>query len=175
MEFEKILRLRQSVRGFSDKQISEDELQKLLLAAQAAPLALGDHRTTHITVVQNSELLEEIRSACQLTSRQTGQKIDPFYGAQTLFFLSATDLSSDHIEYCNVACVIENIILQATALNLGSLYIWGCLRKLRERGEVLAKLQLPAAYELLSALAVGHTTKDLAERELTTKIKVTRL
>ncbi|MDR1044208.1 MAG: nitroreductase family protein [Candidatus Adiutrix sp.] len=175
MKFENVLHMRRSVRAFMEKQITEQELAKILRAAQMAPLAMGDDKTTHITVLQQPELLNEIRKACSLKSRKTGETMDAFYGAPTIIFLSATDISEDHIEYCNVACVIENIILQATALNLGSIYIWGCLKKLRAQPETVAKLKLPEGYEILSAVAVGHPGKPLEYREPKERLAVSRI
>ena len=175
MKFEKTLLLRRSVRCFTQEQIREEELQQILAAAQMAPLAAGDDKTTHITVVQNSEILNKIRIACELKSRNTGSTLDAFYGAPTVIFLSATDISEDHIEYCNVACVIENILLQAAALNLGSVYIWGCLRKLRRCHDLITSLELPEGYEILSAAAIGYPVSPLEERELKNRIAVSRL
>ena len=110
-----------------------------------------------------------------LTSRKTGQKIDALYGAQAMIFVSATDISEDHIEYCNTGCIIENILLEATALGLGSTYIWGCLKKLRKNEEVMKKLCLPQGYEILSAAVVGYPAKPLAPREISRKLSVTEL
>jgi nitroreductase len=175
MELEKVLHMRRSVRSFTQEQITEEELRKILAAAQTAPLAMGDEQTTHITVVQDTDVLNEIRGACALKSRKTGEPLDAFYGAPTVVFLSATDISDDHIEYCNVACVIENILLQATALHLGSVYIWGCLRKLRANKNAMARLNLPQGYQILSAVAIGHPEKPLAYREAKEKIAVGRI
>ncbi|MBR3396605.1 MAG: nitroreductase family protein [Lachnospiraceae bacterium] len=151
-----VLTERRSVRGFTSEKISEEAIEMIINAALTAPLAMGDAQTTHLTVVNDPEIAEEIRSAAMLKSRTTGEPVDPFYGAQTFFFVSATDLSEDNIEFCNAGCVIENMMIQATALGLGSCYIWGCLRKLKKHPEVLEKLHLPAGYEILSALAVGY-------------------
>ena len=71
--------------------------------------------------------------------------------------------------------MIETMILQATALDLGSTYIWGCLRKLRANESVLKKLQLPEGYQVLSALAVGYPAQELSEHEITDKIETTIL
>jgi nitroreductase len=172
MEFEQALRFRRSTRRFAPEQLTEAELRKILLAGQAAPLASGDAPTTLITVVQRPEVLDEIKLACALRSKRSDQPLDAFYGAPTAIFLSAADISDDHIEYCNVACVIENMILQAAALGLGSVYIWGCLRKLRAKGEALAKLELPPGYELLSALALGRPETPLAPAEPQEKMAV---
>ncbi len=173
MEFEQTVRLRKSVRSFTDEQITKEELQKLLAAAHSAPIAGGDYSKTHMTVVQDPQVLSQLREACMTTSRKTGNMMDAFYGAQTLIFLSAQDVSDDHIEYCNVACIIENILLQAAALELGAVYIWGCLNKLRANEEALRLLALPEGYEILSAVALGHAAKPPVDRELKENIAVT--
>lgn len=175
MESEQVLHTRCTTRAYLPQQITDDELEQILDAAQTAPLAAGDDKTTHITVVQTPRLLEKIRQAAMLVSPKTGKQVDPFYGASTLFFISAGDISEDHIEYCNAACIIENMMLQATALGLGSTYIWGCLRKLRSHSEVIEKLRLPEGYQILSAMAVGYPEKKLEVRERKSKIGCDRL
>ena len=63
MDFEKVLRLRQTVRAYTDKKVSDEDLEQILQAAQMAPLAAGDDKTTHLTVVKDEALMEEIRPA----------------------------------------------------------------------------------------------------------------
>ena len=41
MEFNKTLAIRQSVRKFTDEQITEDQLNAILEAANAAPACMG--------------------------------------------------------------------------------------------------------------------------------------
>lgn len=175
MDFEQVLYLRKTTRKYQATQIQEADLQKILDAAQTAPLAAGDDKTTHITVVQDIAFLNRIREITQVISRKTGNLMDAFYGAPTIIFISATDLSEDSIEYANVGCVIENMILQATALNLGSTYIWGCLGKLRDKPELLQELNIPDQYKILSALAIGYPAVPLEKREKKDKIAVTRI
>lgn len=165
MDFKEVLTLRKTTRKYLPEQISESQLQTILLAAQTAPLATGDDKTTHLTVVQDPETMDRLRQCCQVISRKTSKPFDAFYGAPTVIFVSATDLSEDHIEYSNVACVIENMILAATNEGLGSTYIWGCLNKLRQDSETLNLLSIPEGYEILSACAVGYPAKPLEPRE----------
>lgn len=174
MEFESVLALRRSTRRFADRPVAAEDLETILRAGQRAPLAAGDDKTTHLTLVGPGETLERLRDTCTLT-RRTGERVDAFYGAQALIVVSATDVSDDHIEFANAGCVIENMHLQATALGLGSCYIWGCLRKLRADPEAVAALRLPEGYEILSALAVGHAAEPLASREYREKMSVDRL
>ena len=143
--------------------MSDEDVKAIVDAAQLAPLALGDNKTSHLTVVRDPELMETIRSACML-KRKDGSAHDPFFGATTLIIFSATDISDDHIEYCNAGCVIENMCLAAADLGLGSCYIWGCLKKLRNNPEAVSKLNLPEGYEILSAFVCGYPKAEIQER-----------
>ena len=105
-------------------------------------------------------------------TRKDGTKVDPTYGAPTVIFMSATGPSDDQIEFCNVACAIENMTLAATSLGLGSVYLWGFLKKLRKHPEVIEKLQLPEGYVLLSAFGVGHAATPIEPHEPKGRIEV---
>ena len=175
MELEQILKLRQSVRSYTDQPVPETALKRIIQAAQMAPLAAGDDQTTHLTVVRDPTLMKEIRETCMLTSHKTGNRVDALYGAQAIIFISATDISDDHIEYANAGCVIENMLLQAVELGLGGTYIWGCLRKLRANSAVVEKLRLPEGYQILSAMVVGYPAQPVQERPFDRKIAVTEL
>lgn len=170
---EDIFYFRRSTRKFKADPVPNEAIQKIIDAGQTAPLAMGNDKTTHITVVKDGEVLDMIRECCMKESRKTpGKMLDSLYGAPVFIILSAADVSDDHIEYCDVACVIENMILEATNLGLGSCYIWGCLRKLRRTPEILAKLNIPEEYEILSAMVCGYPEKPLYAREKKSKITV---
>lgn len=171
MEFREVMKKRCSTRSFTDAKVSIADTQAIIAAAQMAPLALGDNKTSHLTVVRDPELMEEIRSACML-KRKDGTLMDPLYGATTIIFFSATDISDDHIEYSNAGCVIENMCLAAADLGLGSCYIWGCLKKLRGRPDVIAKLNLPEGYEILSAFVCGFPAEQIEKRSFDDNIAV---
>lgn len=172
MDFENVLALRKTTRVYiQGKEISKQDMETLIQAAKLAPLAMGDFKTTGLTVIKDQNLLERIRQGVLLT-RKNGEKADPFYGASLLIIVSTTDLSEDHIEYANAACIIENILLQAAALGLGSTYIWGCLRKLKKNHELIALLDLPENSTILSAAAIGYPKEKLSPRENRPEIKV---
>ena len=174
MELEEVLALRRSCRRFTAEPVSEQDMETILRAGQLAPLAAGDDKTTHLTLVGPGNTLERIRRTCTLR-RRTGEEVDALYGAQALVLVSSAEISDDGIEYADAGCVIENMHLQATALGLGSCYIWGCLRKLRADPETLAALELPDGYTVLSAIAVGHPAEQPVPRGYREKVSVTRL
>ncbi len=169
MEFKDALKKRCSTRSFTDRRVSDEDVQTIINAAQMAPLALGDNKTSHLTVIRDPETMEAIRNACML-KRKDGTMLDPLFGATTMIIFSATDVSDDHIEYCNAGCVIENMIMAAADLGLGSCYIWGCLKKLRKNDEAVALLKLPEGYEILSAFVCGYPTEPIADRTPTENI-----
>ena len=50
MDYFELLRYRKSTRKFTDEQISQDDLTKLLYAANAAPVGSNMNRDVHLTV-----------------------------------------------------------------------------------------------------------------------------
>ncbi|MCD8150987.1 MAG: nitroreductase family protein [Clostridiales bacterium] len=70
---------------YEKQQITEAQLQKILEAAQSVPLAVSNRPKARLTVVQDPELLDEIRKCCQTESRKNpGMLRDSLYGAPTL-------------------------------------------------------------------------------------------
>ena len=57
-----VLMNRRSVRNFESKQISEEELNQILVAGLQAATAVG-HQSWHFTVVQDQEFLKKISAA----------------------------------------------------------------------------------------------------------------
>lgn len=170
-EFMNVIRSRCSTRAFTQGMVSEEELEQIIEAGRTAPIAGADYRMSHMTVLRDPEILAKIREGCML-KRKDGTAVDPMYGAQTIIFLSATGPSEDCIEYCNVACAIENMALTATSLGLGSVYLWGFLKKLRKQPDLIDLLQIPEGYTILSALAVGYSKDPIQPHEPKGRIAV---
>ena len=61
MDFEQVLALRQTTRKYTDQKVSDSDLEKILQAAQTAPLATEDDKPTHLTLVKDPVHMEEIR------------------------------------------------------------------------------------------------------------------
>lgn len=175
MEFKDVLLTRRTTRRYLPEQIPDEMLDHVLQAAQTAPIAGADYTMTHITVVQNTDMMRALRESCTMKLPDSGEPVDAFYGAPTVLFLSGHGISKDCIEYSNIGCAIENMLLAATDLGLGSTYIWGCLRKLRKHPEIIATLALPEGYVLLSGVALGYPAEPLAVRPVPGTIGVNRI
>lgn len=158
MELFNTLKNRHSVRSYLDKQISNEDLEKILLAGNMAPIGLRLYSSMHLTVIQNEDLLHEISSVTAV-SRGKPQS-DPLFNAPTLIVVSSNDDRGTSVEYANTGCIIENMALVATALGLGSIFLLGVVTATNKAPETLQKLNLPDGYKAISALAVGYASKQ---------------
>ena len=158
---------RKTTRDFKRDQITETELDTILGAGSSAPAALGDYGNIHFTVVENSGLL----------LRLSGEsKKKPLYGAPTLVLISAKPTPYPNIEFFNTACVIENMLIAATALGLGSAIISGASEEANGNPGLLAELGLPESYFPVGAVALGYPAKPLGEKtDFKRTVKINRI
>lgn len=153
MEFMEVIKRRKSVRKYSDEQISEDELRQILYAGCAAPVSYKDYDSIKFTVVQNKAMLDKM-------SRAVDSSLDPLYHVPTLIIISTTKAAVEHVECFNVACIVENMLLAATNLKLGSIYLTYFLLTIRKRKDILKELAIPEGYEAISAVGVGYFSEE---------------
>lgn len=183
MDFETLLKRRQSTRKYTDQQIGDDQVKALLEAANRAPIGSNLYKDVHITVVQNQEKLlylceaawkrfsskakvKEIAGDTVTEQKAQEKKPNLFYGAPTVFFIShrKQDLQ-EGIQWANVTVVAAQMHLEATNLGLGSVFMWGALESMRLYPELdhTDVLELPEGFEPLVALAVGHPKNELGD------------
>lgn len=134
-----------SCRKFQEKQIFKEDLNVILSAGMMAPVGRGRYDDINITVIQNKELLEKINKAA-------GRSV--FYNAPTLIIISAKD-DEFHLKEQDCACVAENMILQATDLSLGSIYLNLVIHVISE-GDLLKELNLKEGFKPLVGVGIGY-------------------
>ena len=146
MELFETINNRFSNRKYLDKQISDDDLNKILKAGMQAPVGRGKYEDMYITVIQNKDLLDEISN---LTDRSV------FYSAPTLVIISARD-DGHGLDKENSACVAMNMLLAATAVGLGSIYLNLVIGLIKEHKDVLDKLNLPEGFVPIVGVGLGY-------------------
>lgn len=166
METRKTFAKRHSTRSFQPGQIPENALEAVLDAAGAAPVGMKKYETLRLTVVQNKELIAKISAAAAAIRGVPGQDI--FYGAPTVILVSSKPTEVPGLDYSNAACLVENMLLAATDLELGNVYVFGGLAAgLRAEKALLAELGIPEGFFPLDAVALGYPTEPLtAEKNL---------
>ena len=166
-----LLSSRRSHRAYQPQQLTQEQLDALLTAALASPSAVN-RQPWHFTVVQNAALLDEIHQAAkehimtldesQRSPRFLSDDFQVFYHAPTVIFISG-DASSNWVQLdCGIAA--ENIVIAAESMGLGSVVL-GLPRNAfaSDKGPALKeKLQFPAGYEFVIAVAIGTPADDKA-------------
>lgn len=151
MELFDVMNRRFSCRKFLDKPVSRDDLDKILKYGMKAPVGRGRYDDMHITVITDTDLLNEISG---LTDKSV------FYRAKALIIISAKD---DGHGLCqeNCACVAENMLLTACDLNLGSIYLNLVIGLIRSNKDILNKLNLPDGFVPYVGVGIGYIDGDL--------------
>lgn len=178
MEAMEMILTRRSTRTFLDTPVEEEKLMQILEAGRFAPSG-GNSQSTHFFVIQNREVLDELAvlakqefAKMELTEglyRSLANSIRASKGGKYIFHYNAPVLivTANKIDYGNnmvdCACALENMMLAANALDLGSCWI-NQLRWLNENpvvGAYMKKLGLEEDERVYGAVAIGYpNTKD---------------
>ena len=138
---------RKSVRKFKSEQISEKDLEFILNSACAAPVGHGDYDSLWLTVIQNRDILNKISSKCSNS--------DIFYGAPTVIVISSTETRP--LNYANSGCVAQNILLAATELEIGSVYVFQITKAFEDSQSFVEEiLDISGEYTPIASVALGY-------------------
>jgi len=166
MEVLQTISKRRSHREYKSDQLPEDILSAILKAGLESPSA-RNKQPWHFSVVQNAELIQEVHDeAAKNISEGDGYpafkdlSFQIFYHAPTVIFIFGD--KDNHWTHVDCGIAIENMVLAAEALGLGSV-ILGLPRPAFEgdkADELRARLECPEGYDFVIALALGYATDD---------------
>lgn len=148
--FLSLIKQRRSVRYYSSKAVSKNEIMELLDAAHLAP-SVENAQPWHFHVIMNQEKKRELMSACCYGN---------FVDAASVFVIVSCDHSQEfrlpevvwnprELEFSCMAAMMY-VILGATAKGLGS--CWVSLH----HGQVHEYLELPASHNVAGGIMIGH-------------------
>lgn len=157
---------RQSCRGFEDTQITEAQLENLLVAANAAPVGRAQFQNVALVVLQDRELFGKIEEAmkCMVPDYPNPH---PLYNAPTGILVCVPGEPIEGVNWMNAACVMENILLAAADMGLGSTFIMGAVAAMRQNPDLCAAAKVPEGFVPVSMAIVGHSAAPLEKREPT--------
>lgn len=164
---------RRSIRKYSDKQITEQELETILTCAFNAPSG-GNSQSWFLSVVQDKKVLDDISRAFadsikanpntpdNVKARFDAPDYKVYFGAPTVIFVSYPKAGPE----TNSALLGENVVIAAQSLGLGTCYLGGVIGFLRkpEAAEYVEPLKLPEGYELLFGIAIGYPEESPAAK-----------
>ena len=157
-DFLQVIKTRRSCRKYRPEQIPDEALNAILEAGTYAPTGMG-LQSPFIVAVQNGELKSQLE---RMNAAVRGVAGNPYYDAPTyiLVFSSADCLFAVQ----DGSCVLENMMLAAHALGLGSCWI----NREREmfatdEGKRLMKVWgLPDGLIGIGAISVGYPAAEPA-------------
>lgn len=163
MEFANVIRGRRSCRAYCPDQITDEQLNALLEAAALAPVGMGRNDRELLRVVQNPTILTALNA--DFAASIGNVAACPTYNAPTVIFVLGRRDDPEMMLGANAACMVENMSLAATDLGLGSVYLMGICRELKDSAQAATLLKIPADYRLVSAVAVGYPAQEIEARE----------
>ena len=165
MEWNELMLTRKSCREYTDVQLTAEQLQAVLQAGCAAPIARGKFEQVQLTVVQDKKLLDLIDTAAK--AAYGDENFSCTRGAPTVIVVSVQEVDGQIAPnmIASAGCVVQNMHLAATDLGLGSVYL-GSIQAVSNSFEVLYKLQLKDGFWPVAALAVGNAKEPAQERDV---------
>ncbi len=150
------IKARHSTRGFSDRQISDADLDAILFAGGQAAVGGADFKSLKLYAVQDPELLKDIDEA----SAKIRPGSHPLYGAPTLVVLASKKSILPDIEYSNAGCVIQNMMIAATDLGVDNIYLWMSMHGINNDPELMKRLGFPEGFTCVGTMALGYEAKE---------------
>ena len=147
---------RRSTKCFKADMIPDSDLDLILEAGKSAPTGRG-RQSPIILAITNKELRDKIS---KMNAEIMGADLDPFYGAPVIFVVLADRQVPTYIY--DGALVMENMMLCANALGIGSCWIHRAREEFdSEQGkQILASLGIEGDYEGIGHLALGYANSE---------------
>ena len=153
----KVIQSRRSTRAFESKLPPKEQIMQLVEAAEWAPSGMGKY-LWHFTVVYNAE--KSLRLARAVAEADNRSPEYNFYGAPVNIIISYK--KDEHHAFVDGAAAMENLLLMATELGLGSCWI----NQIRECCDdpkvraILTEYGVPEDHLVVCSAAIGYIAKE---------------
>jgi nitroreductase len=148
---------RKSTRSFKPVQIEDWQLEKILQAANRAPVAHGEYHALHLTVVQDAEVLTMLKDSAMDCFRDPIRDI--YYGAPTVVIISTSHGSVPELDIANAGTICQTMMLCAADIGVDSCYVLGTVLAMRADPDIAEDINLPEGYEAIGSVAFGHAAE----------------
>lgn len=152
---------RRAVRQYSSDKLTDDQVQNLVAAFQAAPCGMGQTDVMQGLVIQDPALLNAVEES-------TGNAC---YGAPFLLVILTKKDSQFGERDASVAA--ENVMVEAADLGLGSVYVMGGAVKLNQDSATRAKLGISSDFDVTTIVPVGKSAAAPNNSDRSNRYQVT--
>ena len=145
---------RRSVRLFSDEEISDQDLDKIIKAAMQAPSAMNQ-QCWEFLVVKNRDALNE------LVNYNVGAKMLKDAPLAIIVLGNMNRVVSQSSWQCDLGAVTQNILLEATTLGLGAVWL-GTINNSDREKFISKQFNLSDNLIPYSVISIGYPKNDNA-------------
>lgn len=156
-----IIKNRRTVRNFTAESVSDDEIKSLVEAFQTSLCGMHQADVMNLVVVKDEGLRNEIEKV-------TGNAC---YNAPVLFLINTK--KDNMFGERDASAAAENIMLEATDLGLGSVYVMGGAVKLNDYADIQKELGIAQDFETTVIVPVGKIAEEPAKEDRTSRYQVT--
>jgi nitroreductase len=163
----KIIKQRRSIRQFSDKQISEKDLNTSINAGLYDP-AGGTNFEEYIyfTIIQNQTILNKVNLLAKKTAKQSSleglkelgnnENSNCLYNAPPFIIISVKKQSKSAVYDCSA--LTQNMLLAAESIGLGSCWLGFPLQAFdNDKGmELIKELKIPHGFKPITSMVIGY-------------------
>ena len=192
MDFFKVIETRRSVRSYTGQMVEKDDILRILSAANMAPSALNLQQwefivvkgekillmgKSFLTVIQKYAKTMSSSSAHGLLSSEEFIRFASNYGNAPVLIVVLTQRSEDpamqKASLESASAAMENLVLAATALGLGTCWMTG---PMRDEETIRGILSIPDDREIVAVTPLGYPlvippAPDRRDPELREKIR----
>jgi nitroreductase len=148
-----LIKRRRSIRKYTGEPVSDEDVERLLEAAMAAPSA-SNSQPWEFVVVRKAGLRQKLAQT-HLWSRMCAD-------AAAVFVVCADERRSSHwVE--DTSAATENLLLAAAGLNLGAVWV-GIYPNSQREEHVREALGIPPKLRVLCLVPVGHPAESKPPR-----------
>lgn len=168
METFEAISTRRSIRHFNSEEVSAQDLKKIIEAGILSPSAHNRQPWYYIVINKDKDLknkISDILESC--TGEETIQTCNVIKECSSLILVFAT-IEDGIMDTLSIGASIENMLLEATNINVGTLWI-GYILKIEQELQNMFKTNK----NLISAIALGHFDKNPKPRPRKTMEEVT--
>lgn len=148
---------RHSTCQFSDRRVEKEKLEQIVHCAIQAPTGRNT-QALRFVVLQKEEEMERFVKYCKHVLKR---EESPYYGANAIVFVFA-DMEKASTPLQDAAAAVENMLLAATELGLGSCWIHTASIQYFKtlQGKEHKRIWGLENYECLESCAIGYTQGD---------------
>lgn len=147
---------RHSCKGYKSDPVPQEIIEQIVEAGLKAPS--GQNKQSAIIIaITNKELRDKLS---KMNADILNAKIDPFYGAPVVLVVLANKDMPTYLYDGSV--VMENLLLAANALNIGSCWIHRAKEEFEseEGKKILKELGIEGNYEGIGNCILGYPNKE---------------